>query len=227
MRVTVFGQPELSAEIGVNDMGAITLPLIGSVDVNGMATGEVAKKIAAIYRDKQFLVHPEVSVEAIQIRSQMVSILGEIQHPGRYPIPGNLTVLELLAIAGGLTADADTSITLLRHAPNQEQEVRIPIKLGQTGDAERQPLDVSMQSGDVVYVNKKLLFYIHGEVNRPGAYQMEPDMNVMRAISIGGGMTQRASARRISIYRKDQKISSDMTDTVQAGDVVFVKESLF
>lgn len=235
LRVTVFGQPDLSAEVGVNDKGILTLPLIGAVDVNGLTTSEVALKIARALRDGDFLKNPEVSVEVVQLRSQMVSVLGEVSRPGRYPIPGHVSVLELIAIAGGLTPTADQTVTLLRRNADpkkSESDLRIPILLGETGVADRKTLDVEMQPGDVIYVNKKKMFYIHGEVNRPGAYPMEPEMNVMRAISLGGGMTQRASKRRIYINREApdrsiQATKATLTDPVQPGDVVFVDESLF
>jgi polysaccharide export outer membrane protein len=249
LRVTVFGQPDLSAEVGVNDKGFLTLPLIGGVDVNGLTTSEISAKVADGLRKGQYLKNPEVSVEVVQLRSQMVSVLGEVSRPGRYPIPGHMSVLELLATAGGLTVQADQTVTLLRRkndnsgnksgnktgntsAANSESDVRIPILLGETSATERSPLDVELNAGDVVYVNKKKLFYIHGEVNRPGSYPMEQDMNVMRAISMGGGMTQRASQRRIYINREMpekgvQEIKAKLTDPVLPGDVVYVNESLF
>jgi len=241
LRVTVFGQPDLSAEVGVNDKGMLTLPLIGGVDVTGLTTSEISARVADALRKGQYLRNPEVSVEVVQLRSQMVSVLGEVSRPGRYPIPGHMSVLELLATAGGLTAQADQTVTLLRRKADNsstsgtsgtESDVRIPILLGETKATERSPLDVELNSGDVVYVNKKKLFYIHGEVNRPGSYPMEQDMNVMRAISLGGGMTQRASQRRIYINREMpdkavQEIKAKLTDPVLPGDVVYVNESLF
>lgn len=237
LRVTVFGQPDLSAEVGVNDKGFLTLPLIGGIDVNGLTTSEISAKVADGLRKGQYLKNPEVSVEVVQLRSQMVSVLGEVSRPGRYPIPGHMSVLELLATAGGLTVQADQTVTLLRRKNDKtgssaESDVRIPILLGETSATERTPLDVELNAGDVVYVNKKKLFYIHGEVNRPGSYPMEQDMNVMRAISMGGGMTQRASQRRIYINREMpekgvQEIKAKLTDPVLPGDVVYVNESLF
>jgi len=240
LRVTVFGQPDLSAEVGVNDKGFLTLPLIGGIDVNGLTTSEISAKVANGLRQGQYLKNPEVSVEVVQLRSQMVSVLGEVSRPGRYPIPGHMSVLELLATAGGLTVQADQTVTLLRRKGDKagdksttgESDVRIPILLGETSATERTPLDVELNAGDVVYVNKKKLFYIHGEVNRPGSYPMEQDMNVMRAISLGGGMTQRASQRRIYINREMpekgvQEIKAKLTDPVLPGDVVYVNESLF
>lgn len=235
LRVTVFGQRDLSAEVGVNDKGILTLPLIGGLDVTGLSTSEIAARVADALRAGQYLRDPEVSVEAVQLRSQMVSVLGEVSRPGRYPIPGHLSVLELLATAGGLTAQADQSVTLLRRKTGQndtESDARIPILLGETHATERHQLDVELNSGDVVYVNRKKLFYIHGEVHRPGSYPIEPDMNVMRAIALGGGMTQRASQRRIYINREVpaqgvREMKAKLTDPVLPGDVVYVNESLF
>ena len=185
LRVTVFGQPDLSAEVGVNDKGVLTLPLIGSIEVTGLTSSEISLQVAQALRKGQYLLNPEVSVEVIQLRSQIVSVLGEVSRPGRYPIPGHLSVLELLATAGGLTPLADESVMLLRRKSDNgavESDVRIPIRLGDTKATERSPLDIELINGDVVYVNKKKLFYIHGEVNRPGSYTMEQDMNVMRAV---------------------------------------------
>lgn len=228
LRVTVFGHPDLSAEVGINDKGIINLPLIGGLQVEGLNTAAIAALIADSYRQQKFLLQPEVSVEATLMRSQLVSILGEVRHPGRYPIPGKMTVLELLATAGGLTQDADTNVTLLRLSPDKDgNDIRMPIRLGQTGSAQRNTLDITLHTGDVVYVNKKQVFYIHGEVNRPGAYSMEEEMNVMRAISLGGGVTLRGTTRRINIYRKNSNISASLTDTIEPGDVVYIKESLF
>ena len=94
------------------------------------------------------------------------------------------------------------------------------------------PLDVELRNDDVVFVGQQRQFYVYGEVRRPGAYPMEPDLNVMRVLSISGGVTERGSLRRIRISRKgmDQKIQefkSDMNTPILSGDVVFVDERLF
>lgn len=237
LRITVFGQPDLSAEVGVNDRGSVAVALIGPVPVAGLTPSEAAARIAELLRAGGYLVRPEVSVDTVQLRSQLVSVLGEVRQPGRYAIPGRLTVLELLATAGGLTEQADAVVTLLRRPEAEGSGVaeageRIPIRLGDaSGEPSRTPLDVELRSGDVVYVDRKKLFYIHGEVNRPGAYPLEPGMNVMRAIALGGGMNLRASARRIDINRTvqgvPQKIRSDLSAPVLPGDTVFVNESIF
>ena len=76
------------------------------------------------------------------------------------------------------------------------------------------------------------MFYIYGEVARAGAYRVEPDMTVMQAIAAGGGITPRGSDRRLKLRRPggDGKVvetDAQLQDTVQADDVIYVKEALF
>ena len=233
--VTVFGQPDMSAEVTVNENGQVTLALVGTLHVGGLAPPAVEKLIAQRLRDGQYLREPEVSVQVRQVRSQMVSVLGEVQRPGRFPITGKLSVLDALATAGGLTTRADRTVYLLRRkadgvAGGERQE--IPIRLDEVIDSGRGALDMEVRNDDVVYVAQQKLFYIHGEVRRPGSYPMEPELNIMRALSIGGGVTDRGSLSRIRIYRKDgngkdQEIKPSLTGDVRSGDVIYVDERLF
>lgn len=233
--VTVFGQPDMSAEVAVNDNEQVTLSLIGTLKVGGLAPPAIEKLIAQRLKDGEYLRNPQVSVQVRQVRSQMISVLGEVARPGRFPILGKLTVLEALATAGGLSPRADRTVSLLRRnsvkgGTSERQE--IPIRLDQLSDAGRGDLDIELKNDDVVFVAPQKMFYIHGEVRRPGAYPMEPDLNVMRVLSISGGVTERGSMRRIRIHRKavDQKIqeiSPNLNTLIVTGDVVYVDERLF
>ena len=233
--ITVFGQPDMSAEVSVNDNEQVTLPLIGTLKVGGLTPPSIEKLIAQRLKDGEYLRNPEVSVQVRQVRSQMVSVLGEVQRPGRFPIQGKLTVLDALATAGGLTQRADRTVFLLRRSASkgdQSERQEIPIRLDQVLDSGRAELDLELRNDDVVFVAQQKLFYIHGEVRRPGAYPMEPDLNVMRVLSISGGVTERGSLRRIRIHRKgsDQKpqeFSPDLNTPVLSGDVIYVDERLF
>jgi polysaccharide export outer membrane protein len=234
LQVTVFGQPDMSAEVSVTDEGEVTLPLIGLLRIAGMSQAELEKLIAQRLREREYLLHPEVSVTVRQNRSQAVSVLGEVVRPGRYPIQGRFTVLDLLAVAGGLTPKADTVAVLLRKGEGGAAgaPVRIPIRLDRVANPDRSPLDLVLNQGDMVYVGQQKFFYIHGEVRRPGSYPMEPDLDVMRALSIGGGVTERGSMNRIQIHRKTEgtearDFSPHLTDAVLDGDVIYVKERIF
>lgn len=234
--ITVFGQPDMSAEVSVNDNEQVTLSLIGTLKVGGLSPQSIEKLIAQRLRDGEYLRNPQVSVQVKQVRSQMISVLGEVARPGRYPILGRLTVLEALAIAGGLAPRADRVVSLLRR--NLEKNGRggerqeIPIRLDQLADPGRGELDVELRNDDVVFVAQQKLFYIHGEVRKPGAYPMEPDLNVMRVLSISGGVTERGSLRRIRISRKNgdmknQEFKPELDTPILSGDVVYVDERLF
>lgn len=235
--ITVFGQPDLSAEVTVGETGFIMVPLIGTLNVLNLSAAQLETLVARRLKDGGYLQNPGVSVQIRQLRSQLVSVMGEVQRPGRYPIQGRMTVLEALATAGGLTQRADRQVLLLRKTDPQatgDQAVREEIRIGldTSGGGLRGHIDATLKNDDVVFVGVQKQFYVHGEVRRPGAYPMEPGMNVMKALSIGGGVTERGSTRRIKIHRlDDQKVSREqpatLTSPVEADDVIQVDERLF
>ena len=86
--------------------------------------------------------------------------------------------------------------------------------------------------GDVIYVHRGPVFYIYGEVQRPGVIRLERGMTVMQALATGGGLTQRGTEKGMRVHRrgpdgKVQVIQPSMDDQVRDGDVVYVRESLF
>jgi polysaccharide export outer membrane protein len=89
-----------------------------------------------------------------------------------------------------------------------------------------------MQGGDVVYVHRAPVFYIYGEAQRPGAYRVERSMTIMQALAQGGGPTARGSEKRLRLHRKTatgevQELEPLLTDSVQADDVIYIRESIF
>jgi polysaccharide export outer membrane protein len=98
-----------------------------------------------------------------------------------------------------------------------------------TGEMEK---NFPVANGDIIFVPRAPLFYIYGEVQRPGAYRLEKEMTVMQALSVGGGLNVRGTERGIRINRHGgngtiQSIECQMSDKVQENDVIYVKESLF
>jgi len=236
--ITVFGQPDLSAEVTVGDSGMIMVPLVGTLGVLNQTAAQLENLVARRLKDGGYLQNPGVSVQVRQLRSQLISVMGEVQRPGRYPIQGRMTVLEALATAGGLTPRADRQVLLLRKtkAPHANQtqpareEIRIPLDVS-NGTVAGQ-MDAVLLNEDVILVGVQKQFYVHGEVRRPGAYPMEPGMNVMKAISIGGGITERGSSRRITIHRQKEgqgtkELPAPLTAPVLSDDVIHVDERLF
>ncbi|QDL56655.1 polysaccharide transporter [Rhodoferax aquaticus] len=235
--ITVFGQPDMSAEVTVNDNQQVTLPLIGTLKVGGLVPFAIEKLVAQRLREGEYLRSPEVSVQVRQVRSQMVSVLGEVQRPGRFALSGKLSVWDALATAGGLTPRADRVAVLVRRvAPNASSpsgaRQEIQIALDQIVDLGKLGPDLELQNDDVVFVGVQKQFYVHGEVRRPGAYPMEPGLTLMRALAISGGVTERGSMRRIRVHRTDgeqktQEFVPDLSSPIVGGDVVYVNERLF
>lgn len=229
--VQVYGRPELSITTYVADDGSITVPLAGSVPVGGVSPATAAQRVAAAYEKGQFLRDPQVTVTLHSFRSQQVSVLGEVEGPGRFPIESRTTVLDLIAQAGGITETGAQSAWLLRpRADGSVERTRIDLRdlllNADSGGA------FAVKGGDSIYVPKAEEFYIYGEVNTPNKYRIEPGMTVAQALVVGGGVTPRGSRTRIELKRRspqggEQTLSPKLDDPVMAGDVIRVKERIF
>ena len=86
LRINVFRNPDLNTEARVTDQGTVLFPLIGEIQVTGLTPNQVGSRIADMLRAGKFVVNPEVSVSMAQVNSRQVSVLGNVNKPGRYPI---------------------------------------------------------------------------------------------------------------------------------------------
>lgn len=118
IRVTVFGEPELSGEFLLDGSGTISLPLIGEVNALNLTIREFESAIAARLSDG-YLREPRVNAEVMNYRP--FYILGEVRTPGEYPYSSGLTVLNAVATAGGFTYRANDNIILIRGAEDAEE----------------------------------------------------------------------------------------------------------
>jgi polysaccharide export outer membrane protein len=229
--LTVFGQPDLATTSYVADNGTLTIPLAGPVNVSGLSPSEAGQRIEKALRDGKFLVDPHVTISAIVSRSQRVSVIGEVGHPGRFVIESNVAIFDLLAEAGGLTENASDIVFLLR--PDKDGNVvRSQINLKGLESGSRSVSSQAIRGGDTIFVPRAEQFYIYGEVTAPGKFRVEPGMTVVQAVARAGGLTPRGSQRRIEIKRLQSDGSyttskAKLDDPVHADDVIRVKESIF
>ncbi|MGA2564974.1 MAG: SLBB domain-containing protein [Steroidobacteraceae bacterium] len=227
----VYGQPDMKTTISVADDGTISIPLAGKVQVAGLSSVDAGQRVEKALRDGQFLVDPHVTLTIVQARSQLVSVLGEVHQPGRYPIDSNTSVFDLLAQAGGVTEVGADVVFILRTDAGGAVN-RFPINLkGLANGAGTIPMQ-PVHSGDSLYVPRAQQFYIYGEVTKPDMYRLESGMTVIQAIARAGGVTTRGSERRVEVKRagKDGKYvitHAKLSDPVQPDDVINVKESIF
>ncbi|MDE2133883.1 MAG: polysaccharide export protein [Alphaproteobacteria bacterium] len=113
VRVTVFGETDLSGEFQIDSQGYVRLPLIGQVPAEGLSTYELESRVAAALTQGSYLINPRVSVEVTTYRP--FYIIGEVAKPGEYPYVNAMSVPNAIALAGGYTELASESTVYIRH----------------------------------------------------------------------------------------------------------------
>jgi polysaccharide export outer membrane protein len=152
-------------------------------------------------------------------------ITGEVKKPNAYKLEAGTTVIKAITVAGGFTDQAARDRVLVVRAEEGDEET---IRVGAGGAS----WDAAIRNGDSIYVPKAGVFYVTGEVKKGGAYAFEKGTTVLKAITVAGGFTDKASKGRVRIIRivdgeeeTLKKVSFD--DPVYPDDVLVVPESFF
>lgn len=120
LKITVYGEEDLSGEFVVDSVGQVQLPLVGQVKAAGLTIHEFKAEVIAVLTDG-YLKDPKVSVEVLNYRP--FYIMGEVNKPGEYPYENGLTVLSAIALAGGYTYRADDDEVYVRHNGESQEHV--------------------------------------------------------------------------------------------------------
>jgi polysaccharide biosynthesis/export protein len=230
LRIAVYGYDDLKTETRVSADGRISFPLVGEVSVAGKTTFEVEHELANLLKTGGFIIDPQVTVVVTEFKSQQISVLGQVQKPGRYGLEASNTLVDILAMAGGITDAGDERVVVAHR--NQGSVTKQEINLRDMLDPTKKTDLVPVQQGDIIYIPKAPMFYIYGEVQRPGSYRIEPKLTIAQAISLGGGLTNRGTDRDILVKRTTEKagvqnIEVKLTDLVQKDDVIVIDERWF
>ena len=231
IRITVFQNPDLTLETRLSETGQVSYPLLGPINLGGMSVAQAEKRVADGLRSGNFVKQPQVSVLVVQVRGNQVSVLGNVNRPGRYPLElADTRLTDILAAAGGVSQGGADIVTVV--GSRNGKPFRSEIDLPGAFQAAQRTNDVILANGDVIYVDRAPTVFIYGEVQRPGVIRLERGMSVMQALATGGGLTQRGTEKGMRVHRrgpdgKVQVIQPSMDDQVRDGDVVYVRESLF
>ena len=231
VKISVFQNPDLALETRVSDTGAISYPLVGSVQIGGLTVAAAEQAIADGLRKGGFVLQPQVTLVIQQVRGAQVAVLGQVARPGRYPLESTaMKVTDVLALAGG-TAPQGADRVILTGLRNGRR-VRAEIDVADLFVAWTPEKDVAVMAGDTLYVNRAPQVYVYGEVQRAGAYRVERQMTVLQALSLGGGLSPRGTERGIRIHRRGEDgavrvTNPQLNDPVQPDDVIVVREALF
>jgi len=150
MAVNVWKEPELSVkEVMVRPDGKISLPLIGELQASGLTPKQLQDRISD--RMKDFVAAPNVTLVILKVTSQSISIVGKVTKPGVYALSSPLTVLELLARAGGFRDEAKTKrISIVRKEGGRTSHFDFNYKEVSSGRNLQQ--NIMLKAGDVIIV---------------------------------------------------------------------------
>lgn len=235
VRISVYGNPDLTTEVKVAASGMLNFPLIGEVKVGGLSAPETEQLIANRLMQEGYLRQAQVNVIVLQSSNQQVSILGQVMKPGKYSIEsGAKTLFDFIALSGGVSAKGSSVITIIRMAESPPKRISVNIdQLYLKSSVEMvKRTNIKMIAGDIIYVPEAPMFYVLGEANRPGTYRYKPNMTVAQAISAGGGVSARGTIRDIEIDRRNEegklvKLRASLSTEILADDVIIIQERLF
>lgn len=231
IHITVFRNADLLLDTRVSESGTIRYPLIGTLQVGGLTISEAEARIAKGLKDGGYVQEPQVNIVITTDRANLVSVLGQVSKPGIYPLdPTNLHLSEVLAIAGGVGASGGDRVVV--KGTRNGQPFRKEVDLAAIFIDGRADDDIIVQGRDEIYVPLAPLFYIYGEVQKPGSAIILRDMTVIQALAQGGGLTPRGTQRNIQIQRRNasgelEKLSPSLEDRILPNDVIYVHESIF
>jgi protein involved in polysaccharide export with SLBB domain len=151
--VRVFGEKDLTGDYQVAADGTIQFPFLGTVEVGGRETSQVATLIATRLSQGGFLNEPQVSVFLKQSNSKRVSVLGAVAKPGTLPIVPGMTLVHAVSQAGGFTALASKDDTVItRRVAGKLERYRVEVSRITRGDSE----DFPLRAGDIVFVPERV-----------------------------------------------------------------------
>ena len=211
-----------------------SLPMLGNITLAGLSTTQAENIVAKGLRERGFFNDPQVSVFVKEYATAGISVLGEVQKPGIYPLMGPRTVLDAISAAGGTTPKAGKSVTITHRDENKTPEtILLSRDNGQTMTS------TAVRPGDTVVVSKAGMVYVIGAVKEPtGIILDNPHLTVLQAIAMAHGTNPTASLKSTKLIRKastspqevpiplDTILSAKSPDLeLQSDDIVFVPNS--
>jgi polysaccharide export outer membrane protein len=232
IEVSVFEVEELSKlKIRVPLNGKIMFPLLGSLNAAGRTPVQIEDDIRTRLQQK-YMHDPHVSVFVLEQKSHRISIIGAVRKGGVHTFTGPMRLADALAMAEGLTDEADHVIYLIRRVPTgtiararagepvparagapppdaQAEEITVAIDLDALAGG-KEDLNVPLQASDVIHVPRAGSFYVGGEVAKPGTFPLKSKTTLDQAILAAGGVRNIADWSDVRIYRTNTSGKQDI-----------------
>jgi polysaccharide biosynthesis/export protein len=198
--VSVYDAPEITRTVRVDADGAISLPMLkDTIQAEGLLPRDLEASIAAALESEQILVEPIVKVTVVEYYSRPISVAGAVRRPLTFQAVGAVTLLEAIARAEGLSADAGLEILV---SQSDKEVRRIPVKA--LIDAADPDMNLRLTGGEEIRVPEAGKIYVVGNVKKPGAFPMRDsaDTSVLKVLALAEGLTSYAG-RQAYVYRRD------------------------
>ncbi len=233
LELSVYGAPDFDKrEVRVDSSGVISLPLIGSQKVGGLTVRAAEELTAKRLAEGGYFSDPHVSIFEKEYATQGISILGEVQKPGVYPLLGQRNLLDAISIAGGTTPKAG-EVVMVTHRSQPQEPIRISLSYAPDEAARN---NVLVYPGDTVVVSKAGIVYVVGDVRQPSGFVIDKsDLTVLQAIARAQGTNPNAALDRVKLVRTTEKgreetpinlkrvLEAKSPDLkLQADDIIFV-----
>jgi polysaccharide export outer membrane protein len=220
IEISVFEVEKLNKTVRVSSQGNISLPLLGVLRVKGLTANQLEKELKELLAEK-YLQDPHVSVFIREYRSQRISVMGAVKEPKVFEVTGQKTVLDMLAMAGGVRDDAGHLLFLIRPPaaegeapealegekdPNQGRPQTFVIDLEELLIKGDLTLNFSLIHGDVINIPVSGKVFVGGEVWRPGGFPLgRTRMTLSQAIVLASGLKPRANGSETKVFRYSEK----------------------
>jgi polysaccharide biosynthesis/export protein len=234
LAISVAGAPEYHYDVRVSPAGTASLPMLGNITLAGLSTAEAESVVSKRLQERGFFNDPQVSIFVKEYATAGVSVLGEVQKPGIYPLMGPRTVLDAISAAGGTTPKAGKSVTI-----THRDDLESPETVLLSRDNGKTMTYTAVRPGDTVVVSKAGTVYVIGAVKEPtGIILDNPHLTVLQAIAMAHGTNPTASLKSTKLIRKASTSPQELPiplDTIlsarspdlelQPDDIVFVPNS--
>jgi polysaccharide export outer membrane protein len=235
LTISVWDNKDVDQTVFVRPDGQISLPLLGEVQAGGLTVEELASKLTQEFA--KTIKDPQVTVGVKEIRSRPVFFVGGFGKTGPLQLTQDFTLLQAIAVAGGLvpTADLESAFVIRNNTTLPINFVRL-VKHADISQ------NIKLEPGDTVVVPVADVVYVQGEVKTPGSVKFSRDLTVVRVIAAAGGFTNLAAPRRVSVLRaeggKKETLRINVDDIMrdpssvadvplQPNDIIIVPQRLF
>ena len=198
LQVSVYGT-DFDRQVRVSETGEISLPLLGTARVGGLSIREAEQLVGRELARRGYFNDPQVSIFDREYTTQAISVLGEVQKPGIYPLPGVRTLFDAISAAGGTTEKAGNQVTITHRDRPKQPEV---VPLSYNGDSSVSS-NVQISPGDTVVVAKAGIVYVVGDVHKPSGIVMQNShLTALQAIAMAEGTNPTAALNHAKLIRK-------------------------